>query len=58
MPRPVEIKLANGTAVRPYLFSLNGCRMTIWARKQSEAIKRAEKMWGRNAIPVFGHNYP
>jgi hypothetical protein len=54
MTRPKEIKLSNGTCVRPYFFSVGGFRMTIWARSQKEAIKRAKKLFGSNAIPQFG----
>lgn len=53
------IKLNNGTEVRPYRFQCNGHTMTVWARNQKEAIKRAEKIWGSGVpIPLFGVGYP
>ena len=47
----IEVKLKNGTVVRPYRFMCRGYRTTVWARNQREAIKRAEKIWGKG-VPI------
>ncbi len=48
----IEIKLKDGRTARPYQFMVKGFRMTVWARTQQEAIKRAEKLWA-NPVPIM-----
>lgn len=51
---PKEVTLKNGTKVYRFSFMCQGFRMVVYARTQREAIKRAERLWGKGVpIPQF-----
>lgn len=41
----------------PFHFVVNGYRRVIHARNQKDASSKAEKLWGREAIPIFGKRF-
>lgn len=42
------VKLKDGTTARTFFFRVRGYRRVVWARDLREAVRRAERLWGKD----------